>query len=89
LVAGSRNLLQQLSRCAQGIVAQPRHQPADQNARFLARYSAAIPFDSFDAANIVLARTNAFRESDEAEDRGLRLTLPSPEILADAAGDQR
>jgi fido (protein-threonine AMPylation protein) len=51
---------------------------------FAQRYAASIPFDSFDEANFVMARTNAFLKSNEAEDAGLRLRLPSAELLQEA-----
>jgi fido (protein-threonine AMPylation protein) len=51
---------------------------------FAQRYAAAIPFDSFDEANFVMARTNAFMKPNEADDIGVRLRLPSPEILQEA-----
>lgn len=51
---------------------------------FAQRYTAAIPFDSFDEANFVMARTNAFMKPHEADELGIRLHLPSPELLQEA-----
>jgi hypothetical protein len=51
---------------------------------FAQRYTASIPFGSFDEANFVMARTAAFLKSNEAEDEGLRLRIPSGELLQEA-----
>lgn len=54
---------------------------------FAQRYTSMIPFEEYDHANAVLARTHAFMDSNEAETQGVRLTLPTPELLADATGN--
>jgi len=48
------------------------------------RYAMAIPFESFDKANFVMARTNALLVPNEAEDAGVRLTLPATDLLLEA-----
>jgi hypothetical protein len=64
-------------------------EPLVRTLEFAQRYAASIPFDSFDEANDVLARTNAFVSSNEAEETGVRLRLPSPDLLDDAAAKFR
>ena len=49
---------------------------------FAQRYTGMIPFDSYEEANNVLTRTNAFMDSNEADNAGKRLVLPSPDIVA-------
>jgi Fic/DOC family len=52
---------------------------------FAQRYTAAVDFASLDRARFILDRTHAFADPDEADAAGIRLILPTPEILADAA----
>jgi len=61
-----------------------RGEPLARVLEFAQRYTGAIPFEPFDKANVVLARTNAFLKPEEAEEVGLRLTLPTPELLQEA-----
>ena len=51
---------------------------------FAQRYALAIPFEAFDKANFVLARTNAFLKPEEAEEAGVRLTMPASHLLLEA-----
>ena len=51
---------------------------------FAQRYTAAVDFSSMERARFILERTNAFADPIE-EDAGIRLVLPTPDILADAA----
>lgn len=48
------------------------------------RYTLAIPFEAFDKANFVMARTHAFLKPDEAEEAGVRLIMPAPDLLQEA-----
>jgi hypothetical protein len=50
--------------------------PLIATLRFAQRYTARIDFSSRAAAEADLARTNALLDPDEADDNGLRLTLP-------------
>ena len=52
---------------------------------FAQRYTAAVDFASLDRARFILDRTHAFADSNEADAAGIRLILPTPEILADVA----
>lgn len=51
---------------------------------FAQRYTAAVDFADLHSARVILERTNAFADPNEAEAAGIRLILPTPEILADA-----
>lgn len=51
---------------------------------FAQRYTAAVDFEELQLARFILERTNAFADPNEAEAAGIRLTLPTPEILAEA-----
>jgi hypothetical protein len=51
---------------------------------FAQRYTAAVDFADLQPARVILERTNAFADPNEAEAAGIRLILPTPEILADA-----
>ena len=51
---------------------------------FAQRYTAAIDFADVDRARFVLDRTHAFVDPNEADATGIRLLLPTPDILADA-----
>jgi hypothetical protein len=61
-----------------------RGEPLIRTLEFAQRYAAAIPFDVFDEANFVMARTNAFIKPNQADDVGLRLRIPSTELLQEA-----
>src|SRR5438552_3773461 len=50
---------------------------------FAQRYTAAVDFRELHAARVILERTNAFADPNEADAAGIRLTLPTPEIVAD------
>jgi hypothetical protein len=50
--------------------------PLIQVLDFAQRYTAAIQWDGFDNARSELQATNAFMDSNEAEDKGIRLVLP-------------
>jgi Fic family protein len=52
---------------------------------FAQRYTASVDFAELDQARFILERTHAFADPNEAEAAGIRLILPTPEILADAA----
>ena len=51
---------------------------------FAQRYTAAVDFEELRVARFILERTNAFADPNEADAAGIRLILPTPEILADA-----
>jgi hypothetical protein len=59
--------------------------PLVRTLDFAQRYTAAVDFAGLDRARFILDRTNAFRDPNEADDAGIRLVQPTPEILADAA----
>ena len=48
---------------------------------FAQRYTGMISFESYDEANNILMRTNAFMDSNEADGEGKRLVLPSSELF--------
>jgi len=50
---------------------------------FAQRYTAAVDFGDLDLARIILDRTNAFTDSNEAAAAGVRLMLRTPEIPSD------
>ena len=50
--------------------------PIIQVLDFAQKYTASIPWEVFDTARTELQSTNAFMDSNEAEDRGIRLILP-------------
>jgi len=50
---------------------------------FAQRYTAAVDFTELDHARFMLGRTHAFDDPNEADAAGVRLTLPTPELLAD------
>jgi hypothetical protein len=51
---------------------------------FAQRYTAAVDFAELDRARFILDRTHAFLDPNEADTAGIRLVMPTPEILADA-----
>jgi hypothetical protein len=51
---------------------------------FAQRYTAAVDFEELQMARVILERTNAFADPNEADAAGIRLILPTPEVLADA-----
>jgi hypothetical protein len=51
---------------------------------FAQRYTSAIDFRELHSARMILERSNAFADPNEADAAGIRLTLPTPEILAEA-----
>lgn len=50
---------------------------------FAQRYTAAVDFADLDRARLVLDRTHAFMDPNEADNAGIRLLLPTPELLAE------
>lgn len=50
---------------------------------FAQRYTAAVDFAELDRARFILDRTHAFADPNEADRDGIRLMLPTPEILAE------
>jgi hypothetical protein len=50
---------------------------------FAQRYTASVDFADLDRARFVLERTHAFTDPNEADADGIRLILPTPEILAE------
>lgn len=48
---------------------------------FAQRYTAAVDFAELDRARLILDRTNAFADPNEADAAGIRLMLPKAEIL--------
>jgi hypothetical protein len=55
---------------------------------FAQRYTAAVDFSELDRARFILERTHAFADPNEADAAGVRLVLPTPEILADSVPDR-
>ena len=55
---------------------------------FAQRYTAAVDFSELDRARFILDRTHAFADPNEADAAGVRLVLPTPEILADSVSDR-
>jgi len=51
---------------------------------FAQRYTAAVDFTDLDRARFILDRTHAFLDPNEADAAGIRLVMPTPEILDDA-----
>ena len=51
---------------------------------FAQRYTAAVDFAELERARSILDRTHAFTDPNEADTAGIRLVLPTPEMLADA-----
>jgi len=51
---------------------------------FAQRYTAAVDFAEIDRARFILDRTHALTDPNEADAAGIRLILPTPEILAGA-----
>jgi hypothetical protein len=49
---------------------------------FAQRYTVAIDFSELERARLMLERTHAFIDPNEADANGVRLVLPTPEILA-------
>jgi hypothetical protein len=52
---------------------------------FAQRYTAAVDFADLDRARLILDRTYAFADPNEADAAGIRLILPTPDILRDTA----
>ena len=52
---------------------------------FAQRYTAAVDFTELARARLILDRTHAFVDPNEADAAGIRLVLPTPDILKDAA----
>jgi hypothetical protein len=50
---------------------------------FAQKYTAAVDFSDLDRARLVLDRTHAFADPNEADAAGIRLVLPTPEVVAD------
>jgi hypothetical protein len=50
---------------------------------FAQKYTAAVDFSDLDRARLVLDRTHAFADPNEADAAGVRLVLPTPEVVAD------
>jgi hypothetical protein len=48
---------------------------------FAQRYTAAVDFGKLDRARFILDRTHAFADPNEADAAGVRLVLPTPDIL--------
>ena len=51
---------------------------------FAQRYTAVVDFAELDRARFILDRTRAFDDPNEADAAGVRLMLPTPEILTGA-----
>jgi Fic family protein len=49
---------------------------------FAQRYTAAIDFSDLNVARLMLERTHAFVDPNEADVEGIRLTMPEPGLLA-------
>ena len=51
---------------------------------FAQRYTAAVDFSDFERARSILEKTHGFADPNEADAAGIRLLLPTPEVVADA-----
>jgi hypothetical protein len=51
---------------------------------FAQKYTSAVDFSDLDRARLILDRTHAFADPNEAEAAGVRLMLPTPEVVGDA-----
>jgi len=51
---------------------------------FAQRYGLLIPWGAFEQARHVLAKTNAFMRPDQADEEGVRLRLPTADLLQEA-----
>ena len=51
---------------------------------FAQRYTAAVDFSDFERARSILEKTHVFADPNEAHAAGIRLLLPTPEVVADA-----
>ncbi len=51
---------------------------------FAQRYTAAVDFTELDRARFILDRTHAFVDPNEADAAGVRLVLPTPDIITDS-----
>lgn len=74
------NYLVTLKALSQSGIAAPLPRMLD----FAHRYTAAVDFAELDRARRILERTNAFADPNEAEASGVRLQLPTPDVIADA-----
>jgi len=52
---------------------------------FAQRYTAAVDFADLQRARFILERTHAFTDPNEADAHGILLSMPTPDIVADAA----
>jgi hypothetical protein len=52
---------------------------------FAHRYTVSVDFSRIERARLILDGTHAFADPDEADAAGTRLTMPTPEMLDDAA----
>ena len=50
---------------------------------FAQKYTATVDFSDLDRARLVLDRTHAFADPNEADAAGIRLVLPTPEVVSD------
>jgi hypothetical protein len=50
---------------------------------FAQRYTAALDLQELPSARVILERTNAFADPHEAEAAGVRLIMPTAEMLAE------
>jgi Fic/DOC family len=50
---------------------------------FAQKYTAAVDFSDLDRARLGLDRTHAFADPNEADAAGIRLVLPTPEVVSD------
>ena len=55
---------------------------------FAQRYTAAIDFSELGKARFLLERTNAFTDTNEADANGVRLMMPTPELLNEVTGQK-
>ncbi len=51
---------------------------------FAQRYTAAVDFAELEGARLILDRTHAFVDPNEADTAGIRLTMPTPDIFTEA-----
>lgn len=59
----------------------PLHRP--RVIDFAQKYTAAVDFSDLDRARLILDRTHAFADPNEADAADIRLVLPMPEIVSD------
>jgi hypothetical protein len=72
---------QQLSHGVEGAIAEPNHWSSGARDKFRTAVHSSSRFAELDQARFILDQTHAFCDPNEADAAGIRLTLPTSEIL--------